>query len=324
MPNNVPSFPTTADKPESGRASVRQRLSDLFLRGVRLYTYHSPIRKGKYRTFLTALGISKYSPIRRVVPTKDGRRFWADLHTGMHETLYFLGEYERAITELITLIVQPGDVCIDVGANFGWYTSIFSKYAGDSGEVHSFEPVPPTFDELNENYRLMGSPQNVHLNNAALGDRPSEMTVHVFPGMTTGHASLSNHGRTDAVAYNCSVITLDSYLETCGVGAVDIVKVDVEGAELMFLQGAQKLFAQQLPPVIIMEMALNTTKNFDYYPNDLVRFIDSKGDYSFFQIDEARLKLLPINGFAKDDIGANVLCFPRRRSLPPGIGSWMD
>ena len=303
--------------------AIRQLFDDLLLRGVRLYTYHGPIRKGKYRAFLTALALCKYQPVRRIVPTTDGRRFWADLGTGMHETLYFLGEYERAITELVRLIVKSGDVCLDVGANFGWYTSLFALQAGNAGAVHSFEPVPPTFDELTENYKLMGSPTNVHLNNLALGSEPSEMTVHVFPGLTTGHASLSDHGRSDALAYSCSVITLDSYVETNAVGDVDVVKVDVEGAELMFLQGAGTLFEQSMPPVIIMEMALNTTKNFDYYPNELIRFIKSKADYNFYKIDDAQQKLVGIEGFAADDIGANVLCYPKGRKFPSTLRTWL-
>ncbi|MEP7214238.1 MAG: FkbM family methyltransferase [Acidobacteriota bacterium] len=199
---------------------------------------------------------------------------------------------------------------IDVGANFGWYTSLFHKYAGASGEVHSFEPVPSIFENLQRNYDLMGSPQNVRLNNLALGEEEAELTINLFAGLSTGHASFSTHDRDDAIPFKCRVITLDSYLEANNVGEVDFVKVDIEGAELGFLKGAERLFKQEKPPIWLMEMALNQTRNFGYLPNDLIEFMAERAKYQFFKIDEINGKLIEITGFEPDDIGANVICIP--------------
>jgi len=198
-----------------------------------------------------------------------------------------------------------------VGANFGWYTTVFHKYCGASGEVHSFEPTPPTFRELEGNYRLMGSPPNVHINNLGLGDRVDELTINLFEGLASGHASMSDQDRTDAISFRCKVVTLDSYLEENDVGEVKFVKVDIEGAEMMFLRGAERLFKQTTPPIFLMEMALQQAKNFGYRPNDLIEFIRDRAEYDFYKVDEPGMRLIRIDGFPPDDIGANVICFPR-------------
>jgi hypothetical protein len=93
---------------------------------------------------------------------------------------------------------------------------------------------------------------------------------------------------------------------------VNFVKVDIEGAEMMFLKGAEKLFAQKRPPIWLMEMALQQTSNFGYLPNDLIQFMGQRADYDFFKVDEPNTKLVRIEGFEAGDIGANVIAFPRR------------
>jgi FkbM family methyltransferase len=174
-----------------------------------------------------------------------------------------------------------------------------------AGTLRSF------FRELSRNCDLLGKPSNVVINNLALGDKAGTVVLNLFEGLPTGHASLSSQGRSDAATFDCRMITLDSYLEDHGIGHVDFLKVDIEGAEMMFLNGAKKLFEQDVPPVFLMEMALQQTRNFDYKPNDLIEFISARGDYEFYAVDELRGKLRKIDGFPPDDIGANVFCVPR-------------
>lgn len=289
----------------------RQRTERAFLSLLRLYTFHTPIAKGKFRVADVALGLCKYPPERVEVPTKDGRRLYANLGTGIEGLLFFQGTYETALTEKVSMLVREGDVCIDVGANFGWYTTLLRKRCGETGAVHAFEPVPPIYDELVDNYRLMGSPANVSLHNVALGDAPGEIEVNLFTGLSTGHASMSDRGRDDATPFKCEIVTLDSYLGENGVGDVSFVKVDIEGAEILFLKGAGSLFQQDVPPMILMEMALEQTSNFGYKPDDLIRYIDERASYDFYAVNEYNGTIKQVTGFPSEDIGANVFCIPK-------------
>jgi FkbM family methyltransferase len=290
---------------------LRPRLEQALLSALRQYTFHTPIAKGKFRVADLALSLCKYPPKKTEVPTRDGRRLYADLKTGSETLLYFQGTYETALTEMVSMLVREGDVCIDVGANFGWYTTLLRKLCGDTGSVHAFEPVPPILDELIDNYRLMGSPANVVINNLALGEAPGEIEVNLFSGLSTGHASMSDRGREDAVPFRCKIVTLDSYLKDNRVGPVNFVKVDIEGAEMMFLRGAVSLFKQAVPPIVLMEMALEQTGNFGYEPDDLIKFIAGHSPYDFYAVNEYNGTIKQVNGFASDDIGANVFCIPQ-------------
>lgn len=294
------------------RIKIRSKIEEIFLRFIRLYTYNTPIAKGKHRLYLLALKLCSYQPTAIQTQVKDGRKISVNLTTGMHTTVFFLGEFEKVLTQMVALLLKKGDVCFDVGANFGWYTTLFHKHCGAEGNVHAFEPVPVTFKELEFNYQLMGKPKNVFINNLALGNKNEEISINLFKELPTGHASLSQQGRKDAVSFQCRMITLDSYLEKQNIKQVNFIKVDIEGAELMFLKGAEKLFQQEIPPIFLMEMALQQTANFDYKPNELLQFISERAEYDFYAADEINGKLKKIKEFAADDIGANVFCLPKR------------
>jgi FkbM family methyltransferase len=289
---------------------MRQIIEEKLLRLVQLYTFNTPIRKGKYRLYQLALALCKTRPESLLVTLKDGRRFHANLTTGIQEAVYFIGEFEKVLTEIASRLIKPGYVCLDVGANFGWYTTLMANFA-TAGEVHAFEPTPQSFFELKRNHALIGSPSNVKLNNLALGDKNGIVQIHLFDGLGTGNASLATKDNFESQAFDCVMVPLDEYLDKTGTTNVDFVKVDIEGAELMFLRGATRLFDQAVPPVFLIEMALGTTVSFGYHPQELIEFLDSHAEYEFFAVDEYQGTVRQIKGFAKDEIGANVFCIPR-------------
>lgn len=302
-------------------AGLRENRSicDLFLKVVRSYTYNTPIAKGKYRLFQTALQLVKDKPVAIDAQARDGRRFIADLTTGMEEMVFFLGEYEPFISKIVERLIRKGDICIDVGANFGWYTTMMAKLVGANGEVHSFEPVPKTFAQLERNCAFLNDEAaKVQINNLALGDREDILKINLFDGLTSGHASLAADGRYNSTSFDCEMTTLDKYLFAMGVGNVAFVKVDIEGAEMMFLRGAERLFEQESKPIFLMEMALAQTGRFGYLPDALVKFLAERGPYEFYKVDEVERKLVVITHFDDDDIGANVFC------IPEGSSPWVE
>ncbi len=293
---------------------LRQRAEEAFLRAVRAYTFNTPVKKGTYRLFTQAMKMCRYPHASLIVPTTDGRSLSVDLTTGMENTVFFHGRYEPVLTEIVGGLVGPGEVCVDAGANFGWYTTLLASLVGGSGSVHAFEPIPRMFEELTNNRDLLPEQDHVFVNMAALGDVNGSVTINLFAGQATGHASISSKGREDLVPFNCEMTTLDSYLERRSIDNVDFIKVDIEGSELMFLKGATRVFDQETPPIFLMEMALELTKHLNYLPNDLLAFINSKADYLFYSVDENVGRLRQIDSFDPSEIGANVFCMPRSAS----------
>ena len=289
--------------------SISDSFASILHKLIRLYTLYFPFSKGKYR-LIQALRRAFPQYARPLLATaSDGRTFVANLSTGMYDTIFFLGEYESFLTTIITRVVKEGDVCIDAGANFGWYTTLLASRVGDEGRVHAFEPVPSTFAELSRNVTLNEHAENTVLNEAALSDSRSTATVTLFDAQPTGHASLAGKGK--GARIDCKTVNLDNYLVERKIDNVAFMKVDVEGAELDLLRGSERTFHQKVPPVIVMEMALEQSRHFGYLPNDLIEFIASRAWYDFFKIDEVGEFLVQIEHFEANDIGANVLCVPR-------------
>lgn len=282
-----------------------------WLRFVRFYTFNFPIDKGKGRIFNLAKKFCRTFPNNVIASTKDGRHLQVSFRDWAEDMIYFLGTYDTYCTEIVKNHIKRGDVCFDVGANIGWYSTLFQTLCGDAGEIHSFEPVPQTFAELEKNVSLNGSLSNVYLNNFGLGDEEKDLEIYFFSGLPSGHASLAAKDNQKSAAIPVKIKTLDSYLIECNIKQVNFVKIDIEGAELMFLKGAKKLFEQEKLPVIFMEMALETSKEFGYKPNDLLVFLKEQAAYDFFALDEKNHKLVKIEKFADEDIGANVLCLPQ-------------
>lgn len=285
----------------------------LLARIARAYTFHTPLRRGRHRIADLALAAWGDLPDRLEIRTRAGDRLVVDPGSTMWRYAYFHGEYEPTLTRLVTRLVGSGETCLDVGANVGWYTVLFRRLVGPTGAVHAFEPNPPVFSRLRANVDLAGSPPNVHLHATALGREPGTAELHVFAGIADGHASLSDQGRSDFTTVECPVRRLDDVLDEARAGAVSFVKMDVEGAERSVLEGAGRLLARSAPPIWLVEMARATTRTFGYGPDALVDLLRSAARYRFFSVDEAAGRLEEIQGFAREDIGANVLCVPAAR-----------
>ena len=87
-------------------------------------------------------------------------------------------------------LVREGDVVFDVGANLGLYTLLFSHRTGRTGQVHAFEPAPPTFQALLCNLDREGRFRNVVANGVAVGAAAGTASLYL-PGDDHGQASLT-------------------------------------------------------------------------------------------------------------------------------------
>jgi len=278
---------------------------------VRFYTFHTPLKKGRHRLAVFAKNLVENFPEELLTITQDGREFIVDPAPHSYQNVYFLGEYEPGITEIISKIVKKGDVCLDIGANIGWYATLLQKLVGASGKVYAFEPVPKTFSLLSRNVELNSKSDNIFVSNVALGETEKEVEIYLFDKLPDGHASLFKGDSKEIQTFNARMVTLDSFIEKQKIGEINFIKADIEGAELTMLKGARKIFEQPRPPLIEIEMALETTRGFGYLPDDLIQFINNQRNYDFYRIDERKSQLKKIDGFSKDDIGANVLCVPQ-------------
>ena len=227
------------------------------------------------------------------------------------DTIFFFGEYERPLSKAVSAIIEPGDVCLDVGANFGWYTTLLSTIVGSGGQVHAFEPVPPTFAELQKNVGMLGDASNVTLNNLALGDASKEVSIGFLQSEGSGFASIAT-SRSDSMRFECRMVSISEYVADHLDGReVTFLKADIEGSEMMMFLGAERLFQQKRLPILLVEMAADRGVHFGYTPNDLLDFISARGDYRFLVFDGLSSRIREMVRFAPGHMGENVLCIPK-------------
>lgn len=192
--------------------------------------------------------------------------------------------YEPDVTRLLSATLQPGMVFFDVGANLGYYSLLGSKKVGKDGQVHSFEPAAAQFKHLKLNVSLNRA-ANVILNECALSDSRGETTLFLSEGWNQGTHSLA---RTNGQSSSCIVsrISVDEYVAMTGVKRLDVMKVDVEGAELLVFKGAQNTLLELKPSLLIFEASEPYAQSFGYSTSDLKQFVSRQG-YTLFRLGES-------------------------------------
>jgi FkbM family methyltransferase len=219
---------------------------------------------GQFRYLLRQqLGAKAQDIPEMVYPTKDGRKFEIgpdDVYWGIY---YGLG-YEPEVTNILSSLVKPDDVVLDVGTNFGWYTTLFAKIAGTGGKVHSFEPSPTTYEKLQKNIELNDCQNKVITNRCAVSDREGTTQINVFTKRSHACASLSTLGETDYQSFDTPLTTLNRYISDRSIDRVDFLKIDVEGSELAVLKGGADLLSSPAAPPMMIEINDDTSGAFGY------------------------------------------------------------
>ena len=161
------------------------------------------------------------------------------------------GEFEPVQTALLSSQLKPGMTFIDVGANIGYYTVIASKIVGNSGRIHCFEPEPQNCRILAKNI-LENKLSNVYLHNVALSDSTGIVVLHTDSKNFGAHSLckaniFSNEGSELSVL----ATRLDDFVAANGISKVDMIKLDVQGAEAKVIAGAMRTLITQKPMLFL-------------------------------------------------------------------------
>ncbi len=222
---------------------------------------------------------------------KEPLRYLLSRQPGIYEGILRLKGNVNFEKVLFLNLVRDGDIVFDVGANRGYYTLLFSHLVGGRGQVHAFEPIPPTFKALSLSIASGKRFNNVRLNRVAVGDHAGTAELYM-PGQDDGQASLRKHsfGSWKNVSristFECQAVRLDDYTSTRPLNHLDFIKCDVEGAELLALKGATKTLLR-FAPILFLEVCGNWTANFDYSPVEIVRYLRELGYSRFHLVTES-------------------------------------
>ena len=187
--------------------------------------------------------------------------------------------------------VRPGTVCIDAGANIGFYTVYMSTLVGEAGKVFAFEPIRYTYRQLCGNL-FLNDCKNVEVHNLALNEFAVNMNIasrknQVVP-IDGGSTLLSNCCHTAGVALENSedgsiqAVRLDDVMPIDA--DVSFVKVDVQGCDLLVMRGMMGLIARCRMPILFeYEPELSSNQNCEW--SDYLAFFKEIG-YSLTVVRE--------------------------------------
>lgn len=148
---------------------------------------------------------------------------------------------------VLALVARPGDVAIDIGGNLGEWMAPLAATVGAEGRVYVFEPVPVLADALVRTARINRFTAMVDVVPSAADDATGKAAFNMTMA-AGGDGALS--GLSSGGGETVPTITLDDFVVERGLDRLDLIKIDVEGAERRVLEGARKTLAALKPRVV--------------------------------------------------------------------------
>ncbi|GEM_PF-2002153 len=201
----------------------------------------------------------------------------------IYERVVYLHNCELDTYRFLVDTLRPGMTFFDCGANLGFFTLLASRLVGPTGKVVAFEPTPTTYARLAAHVEG-NNISNVDARPVALGAVPGRASVvAVRPEAHTMNAVGVPAGDAPVLA-ECDVVTIDDVLAG-GTPVPDVMKVDVEGADLALLQGAEQLLRGPRCPVLVVELCRMNDTRYGYEPEDIVKFLTSLRPFDMVWLD---------------------------------------
>jgi FkbM family methyltransferase len=203
------------------------------------------------RRFLNRLAPIGFTEISISAGELAGMRMNLDLQT---EKDYWLGTYEIDLQAAVRVLVQPGWVAYDVGANIGYITLLLSRFVGSDGMIFSFEALPDNLTRLQKSIALNSLTERVSVFAGAVSDKSHPVQFLVGPSGAMGK-TVGSAGRTEGHSQTLDVagIALDDFVFEAGHPLPQIIKMDIEGGEVLALKGMSRLLAE-VRPLILLEL----------------------------------------------------------------------
>jgi len=206
---------------------------------------------------------------------------------------------EIRLSKYIIRSLEEDSVFVDVGAHFGYYTLLANHLIGKKGSVHSFEASTNIYQVLMGN---VATAKNIKANHLLVSDSSSSEVFYEFPTLYSEYNSINREQYHDQAWFQkvkinetkIQSISLDDYLDWYDL-IPDVIKIDVEGAELSVTRGLQRMM-KDLSPVIIMEYLHSDRNNEVHQEADLL--MKKYGYQSFIISDDGILEAVEdISGY---------------------------
>ena len=240
-----------------------------------------------------------------------GSELWLHPRYHLDFTIIAFGYYDKALHRYIDRNVSDGMTCFDIGGNIGAVATHLARKVGETGHVHAFEPVPALRARLEKNLARNGCEARVTVHPLAMSHRTGEahLSIARVDADNQGLASLvasGNERLTSTVTVQTA--TLDDFVTARRITRIDFIKMDIQGAEILLLEGAQRTLST-LRPDLILEVSPEDAAGIGKTSRDLLEMIEALG----YRIHELRSDGTPgaqihAHAVAPDFERENIFC----------------
>jgi len=183
-----------------------------------------------------------------------GIRMRLDITEYLQAHLYVFGDYELPTIRFLRRVLKPRSVCLDVGAQMGSLTLAMATAASSKTIVHSFEPEDQNAARFRENIAL-NALSNVTLHQTAVSTVDGALKLYLSSDRNAGtHSTVYIESNVSTEFIEIPSVRLDSFVRQHALQPVDLIKIDVEGAEVDVIEGARSVL-QHHRPIVIMELS---------------------------------------------------------------------
>jgi FkbM family methyltransferase len=191
---------------------------------------------GRYQLANALAKLASRPFLARLPNDLGGSTFICDLQDTISREVCFTGRYEPQETQLAMRLLGSGRTAVDVGANWGYFTLVCAHLVGPHGRVLALEPHPRLSAMLAENAAANALTQVEVLKLAAGADAGARRFVDFDE--RAGNWGLARAAQqSEASDFDCESVALDALLDARGLGAVDLIKIDIEGGEVDAIRG---------------------------------------------------------------------------------------
>lgn len=259
-------------------------MNELLIKKIANLFRSTPHFKGKFRLGMLIQKIlnpkGNWNEPEFFITLKNKSILYIDVRSNTHIIPFWTGNRDSEIIQLIINKIEPGSVVFDVGANIGYYAvPIGMHLKKNSGEVHAFEPVNSNYQALMNSIKKNNIESSVIVNKFALGNSKGSIDIIKTEKGNSGNAVLDfsdSDFEKDLEKETIPIDTLDNYMNISSIDRCDFIKIDIEGAEIFFIQGGLK-FIEKFKPVIYGEFNSFFMKKFGFTILDVWKLIEPMG-----------------------------------------------
>jgi len=218
-----------------------------------LRTLRNPVK------MITPIIMRRLSSKKEVVlDLVSGGKFHGILPEAVTTMVWRHGYFDYKTSKNILSHLPENGVFIDIGAHFGYFSSLAANVLGKGGTVVSIEAMPTTFKYLQKNLKENANGANVHAINKAAYNKETTLTFSdygvVFSSLNSAFGIRNNKiDQTKVVDVNVSTVLVDNVINELSLKRIDVIKIDAESSEYYVLEGMKNIL-KKFSPVLIIEL----------------------------------------------------------------------